>query len=192
MVFPHDKARSDMPRTKSETATTEIVKVPEAATPENVARALFEALEARNLEPFGELVHPDAVDDFVALGEFRGRDQIAGLFSEIFTAFPDFDLRVERIIADDTTAVVEWRAEGTFTGGQFQGIEPTGKHVDLRGVDVMEVKDGLLRHNTIYYDGATFARSIGLLPKRDSGMDHAMLTTFNAVTKLSARLRRSN
>ena len=29
---------------------------------------------------------------------------------------------------------------------------------------VTEIADGLIQHNTIYYDGATFARQIGLLP----------------------------
>jgi hypothetical protein len=45
-----------------------------------------------------------------------------------------------------------------------QGIAPTRRRVEIRGVDVMEIADGLIQHNTIYYDGATFARQIGLLP----------------------------
>jgi hypothetical protein len=28
----------------------------------------------------------------------------------------------------------------------------------------MEVADGLIQHNTIYYDGASLARQIGMLP----------------------------
>jgi hypothetical protein len=42
---------------------------------------------------------------------------------------------------------------GTFAIGPFQGIAPTGRRAEIRGVDVMEIADGLIQHNTIYYDG---------------------------------------
>jgi hypothetical protein len=96
-------------------------------------------------------------------------------------------MTVDRIVADDTSAVVQWHAAGTFTGGPFQNIVPTGRRVDLRGADVMEIADGLVQHNTIYYDGATFARQIGLLPALGSRADQAMLAAFNAKTTLSQR-----
>ena len=68
-------------------------------------------------------------------------------------------------------------------------LTPTGRRVDIRGVDVMEIADGLIQHNTIYYDGATFARQIGLLPGLGSRADQALLAAFNAKTTLSQRAR---
>lgn len=130
---------------------------------------------------------PDFIDDFVAIGEIRGREAVRAFFTELFAAFPDFELTVDRVVADDTTAVVQWHAAATFTGGRFQGILPTGRGVQIRGVDVMEIADGLVQHNTIYYDGASFARQIGMLPAQSSGSDRAMMTAFNAKTKLSQR-----
>ena len=53
----------------------------------------------------------------------------------------------------------------------------------------MEIADGLIQHNTIYYDGVTFARQIGLLPGPGSRADQAMLAVFNAKTTLSQRAR---
>jgi hypothetical protein len=92
---------------------------------------------------------------------------------------------------DATTAVGQWKMRGTFDGGPFQGIEPTGRVIDLRGIDVMVFEDGLLRHNTIYYDGLSFARQVGLLPAAGSRADRGMLATFNAAAKAKSRLRRS-
>jgi hypothetical protein len=69
-------------------------------------------------------------------------------------------------------------------------VEPTGKHVEVRGVDVMEIAEGKVRHNTIYYDGASFLRQIGMLPKAGSGADRAVLAAFNAGTRLRRRARR--
>jgi steroid delta-isomerase-like uncharacterized protein len=160
-----------------------------ARTPEQVARAVFEAVAARDPDAIVACGAPDYVDDFVAIGEFRGREAVRGFFRELFAAFPDFAMTVDRIVADDDSAVVQWHAVGTFTGGSFLGIRATGRPVDLRGVDVLEVADGLVRHNTIYYDGATFARQVGLLPGQGSRGDRYLLSAFNAATTIRRRLR---
>jgi len=121
---------------------------------------IFEALSRRDLDTAMKFNTDDAVDDFVAIGEFRGRLAIRRFFDELLAAFPDFVIAVDRIFGDDSAAVVQWHAAGTFSGGKFQGIEPTGKRVQIRGVDVMEFAEGRYVHNTIYYDGASFARQI--------------------------------
>jgi len=155
-----------------------------AATPLKVARAIFDALGKKELDAAFEFLGPDTVDDFVAIGEIRGKPAIRRFFDELFAAFPDFEMTTQRIIADRGTAVVQWHAAGTFCGGAFQGIEATGRHVEIRGVDVMEISDGKVRHNTIYYDGASFARQIGMLPHSGSRTDKAVLSVFNAVTRV--------
>ena len=63
-------------------------------------------------------------------------------------------------------------------------IEPTGKPFEMRGLDLLEVEEGLIVGNTAYYDGAEFARQAGMLPPQDSGAERAMKSAFNAVTKL--------
>ena len=158
-------------------------------TPADVARAVLDAVSKRDLDGIVAAGAPGYVDDFVAIGEIRGHDAVRAFFGELFAAFPDFTMTVDRIVADDAAAVVQWHAAGTFTGGPFQGIEPTGRRVEVRGVDVMEIADGLVQHNTIYYDGATFARQIGLLPGLGSRADQALLAAFNAKTTLTQRVR---
>jgi hypothetical protein len=76
------------------------------------------------------------------------------------------------------------------TKGKPYGVDLLlGRQVEIRGADVMEIVDGLIQHNTIYYDGATFARQIGLLPGLGSRADRALLSVFNAKTTLSQRFR---
>jgi steroid delta-isomerase-like uncharacterized protein len=158
-------------------------------TPADVARAAFDAVSRQDPDGIAATGAPGYVDDFVAVGEIRGHDAVRAFFRELFAAFPDFAMTVDRIVADDSAAVVQWHAAGTFTGGPFQGIAPTGRRVEIRGVDVMEIADGLIQHNTIYYDGATFARQIGLLPGLGSRADQALLAAFNAKTTLGQRAR---
>jgi len=162
----------------------------ETPTPSEVARTIFEALSKRDLDTAMKFNTDDAVDDFVAIGEFRGRLAIRRFFDELLAAFPDFAIAVDRIVGDDSAAVVQWHAAGTFSGGKFQGIEPTGKRVQIRGVDVMEFAEGRYVHNTIYYDGASFARQIGMLPRAGSATEKATLAAFNASTRLRQRRNR--
>jgi steroid delta-isomerase-like uncharacterized protein len=159
-------------------------------TPAEVARAIFDAVGKKQLDDAMAFVAEDSVDDFVAIGLFEGKDAIRKFFDELLAAFPTFEMAVERVVGDDANAVVQWKASGDFTGGPFQGIEPTGKYVEIRGVDVMEISEGLVRHNTIYYDGASFARQVGMLPGTGTTMDRAVLNTFNAATRLRKRIRR--
>ena len=156
----------------------------ESTSAEALARRLFDMLNRRDLDAVAELQHPDVVDDFIVLRPARGRAEVRAFFESLFTAFPDFRLEIEQVTASGDRAVVQWRSSGTFTGGPFEGIQPNGKRVDLRGVDCMQFEAGRLKHNTIYYDGMSFARAVGLLPAQGSGAERAMTAGFNAVSAL--------
>lgn len=158
------------------------------SSPSSVANQIFDALKGQDLDAVMALEHPDVVDDFVVLGRLEGRQAVRDFFSGLFAAFPDFRIEMLDVVGDDTRAVVQWHAHGTFTGAPFQGIHATGRSVDLRGCDVMTFDEGRLRSNTIYYDGLTFARQIGLLPREGSAADRAITAAFNAGTDVRARL----
>lgn len=152
---------------------------------EEAARSYFAALSARDPEGMASHFHASGIEDIVPLGVFRGPAEVREIFKEMFAAMPDIETTVTRVVADHEAAGVEWRMAGTFDGGPFQGIEPTGKRVELRGFDLLEIdEDGKITRNTGYYDGADFARQIGMLPPQDSGAERAMRTGFNTLTKL--------
>ncbi|HEX8065443.1 MAG TPA: nuclear transport factor 2 family protein [Thermoleophilaceae bacterium] len=153
-------------------------------TAEETVLGWLDAIAARQLDRIPEFWHPEGVQDWVALGVFRGHEEIRGLFEGIFESTPDFELTVERTVADEGHCVVQWRSRGTFEGGPFNGIEPTGRVLQLRGCDVIEVEDGRIVRNTVYYDGAEFARGVGMLPPQDSGAERAMVSAFNGFTRL--------
>jgi steroid delta-isomerase-like uncharacterized protein len=155
----------------------------------DLARALIAAIGRHDLDAMRALDAPDVVDDFVAVGRFAGVEAVVGFFAELFAAVPDFRIDPLSVTAQGDTAVVQWRATGTFNGGPFQGVHATGRPVDLRGCDVMRFEDGLLKHNTVYYDGLAFARQIGFLPSEGSRTDRALQTAFNARTDTLARVK---
>jgi|SRR5215211_823479 len=151
---------------------------------EEHARSYFEALAGRNPDAMAGHWSSDGVADIVPLAVLRGPDEIKAFFRDLFAAFPALETTVTRVVADDKHATVEWRMVGTFSGAPFQEIEPTGRRVDLRGLDLLEIREQVILSNTAYYDGAEFARQVGLLPPRESGADRAIRNAFNAVTKV--------
>jgi steroid delta-isomerase-like uncharacterized protein len=159
-------------------------------SPAEVAAGIFDAVQRRDLDALARLQHDDVDDDFVAVDVYRGKPAVRAFFEELFAAIPDFTLTTERILADGEHATVQWRITGTFAGGPFLGVHATGRPVELRGIDVMHVVDGLLSDNTIYYDMLSFARQIGMLPSAGSRSDRAMTAAFNAQTGLRGRLTR--
>jgi hypothetical protein len=56
-------------------------------TPEEVALAVVAATKAHEPEAMVALGHPDYVDDFVPIGEKRGREAIRAFFAEISPRF---------------------------------------------------------------------------------------------------------
>ena len=166
---------------------------PERRSPGQIARECFEAIFNRHdpdaIRAFGT---ENSVDHFLALGvDARGPDEVVSFFEEFLAAFPDWQMRIENIVEDDRHAVVQWRGTGTFKGAPFQGLEPTGCLIGIPGCDVFRFdEDGKIAEVTIYYDGAEFARQIGMLPPQGSTLDKWMTEAFNALTRLRRRIDR--
>jgi steroid delta-isomerase-like uncharacterized protein len=160
-----------------------------------MAREVFRALfDDRELSDPYRYWTDQSVDHFLVPGKsVRGAEALAQWFRDLFAAVPDWKLEIENTVDDgDRQVVLQWHATGTMNGeSPFLGIEPNGRRLDIRGVDVIRFDaDGKIDTNTVYYDGAQFARDIGMLPPRDSAADRGLLAAFNAATKLKRRLRR--
>ena len=65
---------------------------------------------------------------------------------------------------------MHWNATGTMTGPLW-GLEPTGAHVELEGIDLLRVADGQIVRNDAVPDGMALARQIGLVP--EAGLDRS-------------------
>lgn len=177
---------------RSPRATTRSAKT---RRPSDIAREAFRILfEERDLSDPYRLWSDESVDHFLAAGDHvRGARALAEWFRAFLAAVPDWRMEIENAFDDgDRQSVVQWRGSGTFSGGPFLGIEPNGRSIEIQGVDVMQFdENGRIDRNTVYYDGAEFARQIGMLPPRDSALDRGVLSAFNASTRVKQRLKRS-
>jgi steroid delta-isomerase-like uncharacterized protein len=119
--------------------------------------------------------------------EMSTREEVVAWFRGFFDAVPDLHMEVEDVaVAGEPgreRVTVRWHITGTFSGAPYLGIQPTGRPLDLRGMDLISIEDGRVAGNNIYYDQLTFARQIGMLPAEGSLGDRLMTGAFNLVTK---------
>jgi steroid delta-isomerase-like uncharacterized protein len=94
-----------------------------------------------------------------------GREQIGHAISGIFGVFPDLSFETRRAYIRDDLVVQEWTARGTHEGPMTRSgitLEPTGKKVEYRGMDVIPIQDGLVARKDVYSDSITLLRQLGL------------------------------
>ncbi|HYH59027.1 MAG TPA: ester cyclase [Thermoleophilaceae bacterium] len=152
-------------------------------TPEETVRSYFDAVIARDPDAMAEHWAEEGIEEILPVGIFRGPEEVKAYFTELFTAIPDFQMELERVLEKDNDVLVQWRASGTFSGGPLMGIDPTGRRIELRGLDWLEVEGDKVVRNTAFADGAALARGMGLLPPQGSAAEKTMFSAFNAFTK---------
>jgi predicted ester cyclase len=152
-------------------------------TPEETVRSYFDALIAHDPAAMAEHWSEEGIEEILPVGIFRGPDEVRSYFTELFAAVPDIEFTIERTLAQDQNVLVQWRASGTFDGGPLMGIDATGRRIELRGLDWLEVDGEKVVRNTAFADGAALARGMGLLPPQGSAAEKTMFSAFNAFTK---------
>ena len=94
-----------------------------------------------------------------------GKDAIAQAITGIFGVFPDLSFEARSQYIRDDLVVQEWTARGTHEGPMNRSgmtIEPTGRTVEYRGMDIIPIRDGLVARKDVYSDGVTLLRQLGL------------------------------
>ena len=92
---------------------------------------------------------------------FRGPKRVAERYRKHWAGFPDFKVRVKRLLAVGEDAIVtenEW--SGTHLGN-FLGYPPTGKYVRVRALVVWHFKGKRLWGETVFFDMGGLLKKIG-------------------------------
>lgn len=160
---------------------------------EATVRALFATFNDRETffaDPAGTWIERPHYRIFPQNLEMHTREEVLAWFRAFFDAVPDLHMEVEDVaVAGEPgheRVAVRWHVGGTFSGAPYLGIEPTGRPVELHGMDLIDVEDGLIAGNNVYYDQLSFARQIGMLPVEGSLADRLMTAAFNLLTKARA------
>jgi steroid delta-isomerase-like uncharacterized protein len=96
-------------------------------------------------------------------GEIRGRENVKAYLQGFLTALPDIKLTVEDIFGEGERVFTRTRLQGTNTG-QFNGMPPTGKRIDVRWImNAARVRDGRIVEEWEICDHLEIMRQLGLM-----------------------------
>jgi steroid delta-isomerase-like uncharacterized protein len=122
----------------------------------------YEALwngDSSNLDILSENVV--LLDQAVPEGRLQGRAAFEKHLRTVHEAFPDFELRTIRMVAEDETVMLEWSMTGTLERG-FYAAPPTGRRMEVEGMSTMRVRDGRVEEDRLYYDDRVLYDQLGL------------------------------
>ena len=108
-------------------------------------------------------------------GTFEGRSAIHDRLAKELASFSDIAHRYVSYVEEGDAFADEWVFAGTHTGPLVlpDGTElpPTGKRVEVKGMELVRVRDGKIVVDNLYYDSLAVAAQLGLLPQSVSATD---------------------
>jgi steroid delta-isomerase-like uncharacterized protein len=126
-----------------------------------------ELYNAGDLDACMELYAEDAVQ-WMHDGLFEGVHAIQERLARDLTAFPDARYVVESFVEDGEKFADEWTFTGTNTGPfrlpDGSEVPATGRPVELKGMELVEVRDGKIVVDNLYYDFIAAVAQLGLVP----------------------------
>jgi steroid delta-isomerase-like uncharacterized protein len=121
-----------------------------------------------DLDGVMELYAEDAVQGMPD-GTFEGRDAIRERLAMELAACPDVVHTVRSFVGKGDFFADEWTFAGTHTGPfvlpDGTEVPPTGKRLEVQGMEVVGLRDGKIVVNTLYYDLMSVVAQMGLLPQ---------------------------
>jgi steroid delta-isomerase-like uncharacterized protein len=94
--------------------------------------------------------------------EIKGIKDAKAYYAGFVTGFSNRSFIVKRMFADGENLVNHWQFKGTHTG-DFMGIPPTGKTVDIEGCTVAKIVDGKIVEEQDFMDNMSFLKQLGLI-----------------------------
>ena len=131
-----------------------------AKTLSELGRKFFESQDRRKGGPDPDL----CASSYVArIGsnppmDLAGHD---GFGKAFYGGFPDISHTIEDTIADDSKVAVVFTLRGTHTG-DFMGIPPTQKKIDVGAIAVLKVTDGKVTELRAQFDQLGMLKQLGV------------------------------
>ena len=127
-----------------------------------------ERYNAGDLDGVMALYAEDAVQ-LMPDGTFHGRSVIRDRLARELDAFSDLAHRVVSYVEQGDAFADEWVFVGTHTGPVVlpggTELPPTGKRIEMPGMEVVKIRDGKIVANNLYYDNVAVLVQLGVVPR---------------------------
>lgn len=129
-----------------------------------LARLLMEADISQGDEAVAEaIIHPDFFDHTNPPGMQHGLEGHKAIVRIFRAVFPDLQWDIDDLIAEGDKVVARTTMRGTHRG-DFFGIPPTGRRVEMPGVHIIRIADDRIIEHWGSNDDLSLMRQIGAIP----------------------------
>ena len=121
-----------------------------------IARRVYEIISTGDFGRTSEIVDQDAPDNELLPGDPPAKliETFEQTFAEAREGFPDLSVVVEDVMAEGDRVTARVTMRGTHRG-EFQGISPTGKRVEVRAIDMFRISEGKIVEHWGHADDPT-------------------------------------
>jgi steroid delta-isomerase-like uncharacterized protein len=129
------------------------------------AKAINQAWNSHDPESVLNFYSPDYVGSDIGHSALqRGRQGLRDMLQTYWKAFPDLRFTVTDTLTEGSRLAILWVAEGTHQG-PIMNIPATGHRIQVKGMSVIYVENGLVVSGQYVWDLAGMLRNMGLLPE---------------------------
>ena len=121
------------------------------------------AINGRNIEIVNLDFFDENIKAITADGDIEGIDAFKAYYNNYLTGFSDAEFNIVDVFGQGDKIVKHWNFKGTHDG-DFFGIPPTGKKIDLIGTTLVLMKDGKILQEQDFFDNYSLLSQLGLLP----------------------------
>jgi steroid delta-isomerase-like uncharacterized protein len=121
-----------------------------------------EAFNRGDVGVLDELVAEDFVEHDPMPGTSPDREGFKAMIRGLREAFPDFHTEVEDQIVAGDKVVERWSCTGTQEG-EFMGLPPSNRRVEIHGMDISRLADGRLVEHWTQVDMMSTLQQLGVM-----------------------------
>ena len=135
------------------------------STEENktIVRRYQEIYNRNDLEALSEVVSEDLLTPQIMPGLPTGMEGAKAAHRLMLAGFPDFQTRIDDLLAEGDKVAARITMSGTNTGS-FMGIPPTGKQVSFTGMYIARIVDGKIVEHWGEEDSIGLLQQLGAMP----------------------------
>ena len=127
-------------------------------------RFVEEVFNKGDVSTIDEFLAPNFVErEELPPGTPSGREGVKQLTMMFRTAFPDFNVSIDDMIAEGDKIVARTTWSGTQKG-EFMGIPPSGKRVSFNVIDIIRISDGKGVEHWGVMDSSAMMQQLGVIP----------------------------
>lgn len=138
-----------------------------------------EVINKHNPAMIDSLVSPDYVEHVADPNYPPTREGLKENMEDFFKGYPDIKSKINFLVADSDKVMMQYTITGTNTGYML-GMPPTGKKINIDGVDIVRYKDGKAVEHWGYMEEMKMMAQLGIIPGMESDTSKPKITSDTA------------